>query len=134
MTLPPVTVSPAALSLEHHLLRVMSDAEPTTLAQAVARVAARFPAFGALGTPTAPSPAALNAWGRLILEGWVRYVERPNGRGHVLTGTGENRLETLWNNQVIRPYLDSLLGSYGPEAARRVAETWIHHAEVITYV
>ncbi|WP_019011694.1 hypothetical protein [Deinococcus aquatilis] len=65
-----MTINSAVLSLEHHLLRVLNDAEPTTLAQAIARVTGpnRFPGFTALGLPQAPSHSALNAWHRLIKE------------------------------------------------------------------
>lgn len=120
--IPPLTVNPLALSLEHHLLRVLNLSSPTTRAEAIRKVQQRYPAMTRLGTPERPTPAAAHAWQALISAGWCRYVQQGARHGHVLTGLAEGRLQQLWRQQVESPYIESLRATHGDEVARRVAE------------
>lgn len=123
-TLPPLNY--AALSPEHHLLRVLVDEEPTDLEAAISRVLKRSTKAGTPYTrfgqdPERPTSLAYRTWEHIGQEDWTRSVRRGARHGYVLTGTGEIRLRTLWDLQVIAPHLRAVRAQYGDEVARAVA-------------
>jgi len=123
---PPLTVNPLALSLEHHFLRALNGTEPTTRAEAVATILRRHPVLTRIGTPEHLTPTAARAWEEVTGEAtdrvpWCRFVRRSGKAGFVLTGAGDARLDVLWRNQVITPYLKALEASHGLEVARAEA-------------
>jgi hypothetical protein len=119
--LPPLNY--AALSPEHHLLRVLVDEEPTDLETAITRVLKRskgaYTRFGQ--DPERPTSLAYRTWEHIGQEDWTRSVRRGARHGYVLTGTGEIRLRTLWDLQVIAPHLRAVRAQHGDEVARAVA-------------
>ncbi|GGL16552.1 hypothetical protein [Deinococcus radiotolerans] len=129
MTTDPFTLPPlnyAALSPEHHLLRVLVDEEPTDLETAITRVLKRSARAGTpylrFGQdPARPTSLAYRTWENLGQESWTRSVRRGARHGYVLTGTGEIRLSTLWDLQVIAPHLRAVRAEHGDEVAQRVA-------------
>ena len=122
-TIPDLTVDPRALSPEHHLLRRLNRESPTSLKEALRKVVRAYPDFTRLGTPEQPTPAARNAWYRLSQEAWTRSVRHGQAQGLLLTDEGVTRLELLWAQQVVTPYLRRLEHEFGPDVARRVAAT-----------
>lgn len=119
--LPALVINPLQLSAELHLLRVVSGGEPTTRAEALRRVQKRFPDFTVLGTPERPTQTAEQTWASLIAAGWIRYLKAGPKHGHVITGRGEERVQILWRQQVVLPYLKMVEHDLGPDAARAAA-------------
>ena len=120
---PELIVDPRALSPEHHLLRRLNHEAPTSLKEALRKVLRAYPGFSRLGTPEQPTAAARNAWFRLSQEAWTRTVRHGQAQGLLLTDEGLGRLELLWTQQVVTPYLKRLEHEFGSDVARRVAET-----------
>lgn len=120
---PELIVDPRALSPEHHLLRRLNHEAPTSLKEALRKVLRAYPGFSRLGTPEQPTAAARNAWFRLSQEDWTRTVRYGQAQGLLLTDAGLARLELLWTQQVVTPYLKGIEHEFGAETARRVAET-----------
>lgn len=123
-TLPPLNY--AALSPEHHLLRVLIDEEPTDLETAVGRVLRRSTTAGSpylrFGQdPARPTSLAYRTWDTIGREDWTRSVRRGARHGYVLTGTGEVRLHVLWDLQVISPHLRAVRAQHGNAVAGQVA-------------
>lgn len=119
--LPPLVINPLQLSAELHLLRMLSGGEPTTRAEALRRIQTRYPHYTALGTPDHPTQTAERTWAALIAAGWIRYLRQGPKHGHVITGQGEARVQILWRQQVILPYLKRVEHEHGQDAARAAA-------------
>ncbi|RJF74440.1 hypothetical protein D3875_03955 [Deinococcus cavernae] len=115
-TFPLLVINPHAISPTHHLLRVLLDEEPTTLAEALRRIQRRFPGYTALGTPEKPTPSTYRAWTRLTEQHWARRVERGGQKGLVITGIGGDHWAMLFENEVRAVYLRKIRREYGEDA------------------
>lgn len=121
--IPTLVIDPRALSPEHLLLRRLNRETPTSLGDALRKMAKLHPDFTRLGSPERPTASARNAWFRLSEERWTVAVRHGERQGLVLTEEGERRLELFWELQVIRPYLSRIEHEFGPDVAREVART-----------
>ncbi|MFC3833484.1 hypothetical protein [Deinococcus rufus] len=118
--LPPVRIVPQQLSAEHHLLRRLSDQQPSTLGQVLRAVLRTWPEYTSLGVnPDLPTPRARNAWARIAAEPWTRPAPPGMGSGLLLTGHGEVRLENLYRQQVVMPWARAVEAQFGRDVARR---------------
>ena len=122
---PQLVVLPHRLSPELHYLNVLTDdrTSPTSRIEALRRIRRRYPEYAGLGKePETPTDQAVRAWDRLIErpprgQPYAEFVTHGQHRGFVLTSTGQERLRTLWENQVFAPFLRQVRAEHGAAVA-----------------